>query len=101
MKTVTRYMHSAYVKKSSCPELTAVLEHDMRVFGDMTRQTFAARNTNRDVKDAAGRSYHVQLKGQYGVNDYFANSAYSGAKAIVSSQEELAKMYLNVRYCNL
>lgn len=78
-----------------------MLEHDMRVFGDMTRQTFAARNTNRDVKDVAGRSYHVQLKSQYGVNDYFANSAYSSAKATVSSQEELAKMYLNVRYCNL
>lgn len=95
MSTVTRYMHSAYVKKSSCPELTAALEHDMHVFGNMARQAFAARNTNRDVKDAAGRSYHVQLKSQYGVNDYFANSAYNNAKAVVSSQEELAKMYLD------
>lgn len=51
MSTVTRYMHSAYVKKSSCPELTAALEHDMHVFGNMTRQAFAARNTNRDGKD--------------------------------------------------
>ncbi|MGM9951917.1 MAG: IS200/IS605 family accessory protein TnpB-related protein [Intestinibaculum porci] len=95
MSTVTRYMHSAYVKKSSCPELTVALEHDMHVFGDMMRQAFAARNTNRDVKDALGRSYHVQLKSRYGVNDYFANSAYSEAKAVVSSQEELAKMYLD------
>lgn len=93
MKTVTRYMHSAYVKKSSCPELTAALEHDMHVFGDMTRQAFADHNTRRDKKDAAGRSYHVQLKSRYGVNDYFANSAYNEAKAIVSSQEELSKMY--------
>ena len=95
MSTVTRYMHSAYVKKTSCPELTGALEHDMHVFGDMTRQAFADRNTNRDGKDAAGRSYHVQLKNRYGVNDYFANSAYSNAKAAVSSQEELAKMYLD------
>lgn len=93
MKTVTRYMHSAYVKKSSCPELTAALEHDMHVFGDMTRQAFADRNAKRDGKDAAGRSYHIQLKSRYGVNDYFANSAYNEAKAVVSSQEELAKMY--------
>ena len=93
MKAVTRYMHSAYVKKTSCPELTEALEHDMHVFGDMTRHAFADRNTKRDGKDAAGRSYHVQLKSRYGVNDYFANSAYNEAKAVVSSQEELAKMY--------
>ena len=95
MKTVTRYMHSAYVKKSSCPKLTAALEHDMHVFGDMTRHAFADRNTKRDAKDASGRSYHVQLKSRYGVNDYFAGSAYNEAKAIVSSQEELTKMYVD------
>ena len=59
MSTVTRYMHSAYVKKLSCPELTAALEHDMHVFGNMTREAFAARNTNRDGKDATGRSYCI------------------------------------------
>ena len=95
MTAVTRYIHSAYVKKSLHPELTAALEHDMQIFGDMKLDAFVQYNTGRDKKDAAGNSLHVRLKNEYGVNDYFANSARQEAKAVISSQKELAQLYIS------
>lgn len=95
MESVKRCMHSAYVSKKSCPELTKALEHDMCVFGDMKRRAFAAYNTGHSRRDENGDSLHVRMKHEFGVSDYFANSAVQEAKAVFSSQKELAKMCID------
>ncbi len=38
-------------------------------------------------------SVHMQIKNRYNLNDYFTNSAVQEAKAVLSSQKELNKLY--------
>lgn len=37
---------------------------------------------------------HLRVKAQYNLNDYYANSAVQEGKALITSQEELTKIYI-------
>ncbi|WP_077588733.1 hypothetical protein [Planococcus lenghuensis] len=38
-------------------------------------------------------SLHIRMKKQFGLNDYYTNSAIQNAKALISSQNELKNLY--------
>lgn len=87
-----RAFKSRYIKKSAMPkEQNSRISADIDAFNRMKHTAFTWNNQNRQFDD--GRSIHLHLKEKYGCNDYFAISANSLAKGIISSQKELRDMY--------
>ena len=84
---------SRYIKKSAMSkEQNGRISADIEAFNRMKHTAFTWNNQNRQFDDE--RSVHLHLKEKYGCNDYFAISANSLAKGIISSQKELRDMYV-------
>jgi IS605 OrfB family transposase len=47
----------------------------------------------RNIKGKSESSIHQRVKVKFGLNDYYANSVVQEGKALLSSQDELTKMY--------
>ena len=87
-----RYLHSTYIKKSSIdPAVNKKIEDDLILFNRMRVKGYAMKDRHADL----GISFHLWLKSEYGVNDYFATAVTGSIEMTRSSQEKLLAMYIS------
>ena len=91
-ETMKKVLNSRYIKKNVFPlETNLMIEQDLCTFHSMKHTAFAWQNQGRIFSD---KSLHCTLKEQFGVMDYYVNSANREAQALLSSQKELNNGYL-------
>lgn len=73
-------------------------QHTLRVFNQAKHFRVQAEiREKRKVKAKEQQSIHMLVKTKYGLNDYYTNSAVQEGKALLSSQQELTKLYISTK----
>ena len=69
-------------------------EEDIMLFNKMKRRAYALTVLEKDKKIKHKKSIHLTIKDEFGVNDYFANSAVQEAKAKYKNVQENHKLHI-------
>ena len=73
----------------------SALEQTLFTFNQAKQFAYSTQiKEKRSGKTLRTDSLHVTVKNEFNLNDYFANSAVQEAGALISSQEELKKLYM-------
>ena len=83
---------SKHIPLSSLPDNGETIISDIKLFNLIKRRAVSA--INKELHKKKGCSLQLMLKAEFGLNDYFINSARQEAEQAISSVEELRKLNL-------
>jgi len=89
----TYFSNRVYKKDNFSPSQVYFISNAMVEFNRAKHKACKLFLTEKNYKVDHDPSVHMQIKKLFGFNDYWTNSAVKEAKAQISSQEELRKIY--------
>ncbi|MCD8508874.1 MAG: IS200/IS605 family accessory protein TnpB-related protein, partial [Bacillus sp. (in: Bacteria)] len=96
--TTKAYFSNRIYKKHIPTNFVESTQHTLRIFNQAKH--FRVQEEIRELRGVKAKqetSFHQRIKHRYHLNDYYANSVVQAGKALLSSQQELRKMYLTIK----
>lgn len=94
--TMKAYFSNRVYKSTLNESIVEDVQHTLLIFNQAKHFRLQEEvREKRNIKTKPNVSIHLRVKAKYNLNDYYTNSAVQEGKSLISSQQELTKLYIS------